>query len=357
MYGESGLLEAEGMDLFEEGDFEEGSELDFELEAGVLPEPQMVGQLEEVDEYAYEDGFEAGGDYEEFFESAGEPDELEWESELWESGEPDPEAEFFKKLRGFVKKAARGAANIAKKAAPALARVAAPMFKKLAPIAARVVGGAIGGPAGAAIAGTVANTVLREAESETESDATITLSEGDVEFEQEGGNASAYELMEVYAAEAAATPDPATANAALTRMATNSVRLFQDNPRLKPVLPHVVKSALALALTLRRNPQTRWAVRTVPLIVKRALTRLARAPQITQKAVVEAMAHETSWVLANRERAIAALRRHRIALRRAPLHVRPRAGMQPMPAAGARPVPPARGATIRRPARPPRVRR
>ncbi len=342
MYHESELLEAEGLDLFEGSELEE-LESDFEagsttLETSVLPEPQVFGELEAVDESATSfDGFgERGGigDFEDLYGESGDYEEASsWEVEFgaYEFGDPDPEAEIFGRIGSFVKRAARGAVKLARRAAPALARVAVPMFRTLAPVAAKVVGGALGGPAGAAIAGTVANAVLREAENETESAASGTLAEGDVEFEQAGGNLDAYELMEVYAAEAARAPSMPAADAAIVRMASASVRLFRSNARLRPVLPYVVKGAITLAMALQRNPQTRWAVRLVPLIVKRALTRLSRSARVTARAVIEAMAHETAWALANRARAIATLNRHRIALRRAPLHVRPRVRRPGMP--------------------------
>lgn len=345
MYGEHELLEGDELDFLEEADPDPFSELDYEFEASTLPEPQAtLGELEG------DEGADFFGDpFGDPFGESLEADEADFEDMFAESDEfgeasygLDPfevglsEAEF----GGWIKRAFRKVRNVVKKAVPAIKRVALPMFKKLAPLAAKAVGGVIGGPAGAAIAGRVASAVLREAEIESEAEAGAIIAEGEIEFEQAGGDTDAYELMEVNAAAAASTTSTPAADSAIAKMATAATTMFQGNPRLRPILPDVVKATLTLAMTLQRNPQTRWAVRAVPLIVKRALTRLARTPQLSKRVVIEAVSREIAWVLANRSHAVAALRRHRVSLRRAPLHVRPRQGRRPMRAPMRRPVRP-----------------
>jgi hypothetical protein len=241
--------------------------------------------------------------------------------ESWEIGEPEDVQEFVGKVGRFFRRVGRGAVRIAKKGVRALSRVAGPLFKKLAPIAARVIGTAIGGPAGAAIAGQVANAVLREGEMEADGEAESVLEAGDESFLEAGGDESAYEMMESYAARAAEAESENDADAAILRMSAHAARMFRANRRVRAAIGPVLQGALALAKMFRAKPETRWAVKLIPTIVKRTLTRLARTRRITRRTIAAAMAQETAWVLANSRRATVTLRRHG-RVRRA-VHVKP----------------------------------
>jgi len=255
----------------------------------------------------------------------------EYDAEYDFDGEMESEYEYYSEMSdeeifGFIKKAFKGIGKFIKKGARALGKIIGPIFKKLAPIAAKIVGGVIGGPAGAAIGGSIAGAVLRESEMETESDVELEFEQNEAEFESAGGDVEAYEAMEYYAAEVAEATTERRANRSLVRLARQIALTFRRNRRLKPIIPRVMRGAIALAKTFRANRKTRWAIRTIPLIVRRTLTRLSRTKgrRIVPKQVVIAMSHETAWVLANRKRAMAALRSNSRSRRRVPARRRPR---------------------------------
>ena len=270
-------------------------------------------ELEMMDDLEGDDGLGEFGDLE--FDEGFEGFEFEDEPDF------EDEAEFFKKvfrsIKGFGKRLIRGGLR-------ALRRFGGPLFKMLAPLAARIVGGVIGGPAGVAIANAITGAVLREAASESAGEAEELIEEGVEAFEEAGGDLEAYELMEEYAAEAAEAESEERALVAIGRMLRQITRLFRGNRKLRGILPRVIRGALALARTLRGTRRTRWALQVIPLIVMRTLTRLARARRITPRLVVRVMAQQTAWVLANRRRALAALRRHRMNRRRVRVRVRVR---------------------------------
>ena len=274
----------------------------------------------DMEEFEEEDMFGLGEVEEEDMFGLGEVEE----EDMFGLGEFDGYGDFegdlfFGKLWRGIKRVARGVSKWVVRGAKALGKVLGPIFKKLAPIASRIVGGVIGGPAGAAIGGSIAQAVLREADYESEAEAEAELLESDADFEAQGGDFEAYELMEDFAAEAVEAESEAEADMFIGRMALQAAQMFRRNPRLRGAVPRVIRAAMALAKTFRVNKRTRWAIRTIPVIIKRTLTRLGRLRRVTRRSIVEAMAHETAWVLANRRRALVALRHHQMVRRRGPV--------------------------------------
>ena len=296
---------------FEENDFEELGGHEGDLEEISAYEVGTTGELEDPsDEYEIDEPWQA--DLEELDD---ESDELEFESGF--DDELDEEGFF-----SFIKKIGRGLGSLVKKGARALGRIVGPLFKKLAPIAARIVGGAIGGPAGAAIGGTIAGAVLRESEMETEAGTEAEFEQSEIDFEEAGGDSESYEAMQGYAEIMAGADSERRVNRAFVALARRIPRMFRRNRRLQPVIPLVIRASLALAKTFRKNRRTRWAIRAIPLIIRRTLTRLARARRIDRRAVVLAMSRETAWVLANPRRA-------RLSMRRGVSRRRPRRAVRP----------------------------
>lgn len=296
-------------DTFESADYTEDI---VDLETLSDYEASGVGELDIPDDselgasWETDDDEDFGGDEALSFEADGNFDELGG----YEEDADDIEA------FGFLKKIGRGLGNLIKKGARALGRIVGPLFKKLGGIAARIVGGAIGGPAGAAIGGTLANAILREGEMEAESDTESEFERDEYEFESVGGDVSAYEAMQEDAEDMAEAESERRVNRSFMRLARNATRLFSRNRKLRPAIPHVMRAALALVKSFRRNRKARWAIRAIPLIIRRTLTRLARTRKIDRRAILVAMSRETAWVLANRRRAMLAMRSQKGSRRR-----------------------------------------
>jgi len=306
---ESDAFELEVDDRFEHGLEDDDNPAEGAVDLETLSEYEVggIGELEVPDDDELDEPWEVDGE-----EDISEGGTFHFESdagfgELGDYENDDDDEEIF----GFIKKIGRGLGKLVKKGARALGRVVGPLFKKLGGIAARIVGGAIGGPAGAAIGGTLANAILREGEMESENDTDSEFERNEHEFEAIGGDIEVYEAMQDEAEDMAEADSERRVNRGFVRLARNATRLFARNRRLSPVLPHVMRAALALVKTFRRNRKTRWAIRAIPLIIRRTLTRLARARKIDRRAILVAMSRETAWVLANRRRATLALGRVR----------------------------------------------
>lgn len=284
-----------------------------------------VDELDGLSESTYQfegGGYETGWDGIEGleFESDYETDFEGLEFEFDEFGE-DPE--FFKKLF-------RGVGRLIKKGARFIGKNFKRLFKVLAPVAAKIVGTAIGGPAGAAVATAVTNAVLKEAEESPESEEMIeaVLEDGDEAFLEAGGDLDAIAEMEDAATEAAEAVSERDADEAIARMVRAIPRLARSR-KLRRWIPRLQKAAAALAKTLRLNRKTRWAVKLVPLIMRRAVMALLRQRRITARSVVIAVAHATAWVLANPRRARAATRHRRRVVRRVRSRRRPSSRRRP----------------------------
>jgi len=189
---------------------------------------------------------------------------------------------FFKKIGGFLKKAA-------------------PILKRVAKFAAPIVGTAIGGPLGGKIGSFVGNAI-REGEFEDEFELE-TGYESEAEFEavMEGPLTEQQGLGELMAAIAANAATDTEAEAQIGGAVAVSLSP-RDRDALKSVLPSITRGAAILTRILRRQPSTRIAVRTVPTIVKRTATKLKRdaaaGRPVTKKTAARTMAKQTRKVLA-----------------------------------------------------------
>jgi hypothetical protein len=265
-------------------------------------------ELELESEYEGDGEYETGLDGEEFLGTIargiggllGEgEEEYEWEEESeWElEGEYEGE-EFFKKLSrkvgGFVKKAA-------------------PVLRKVAKVAAPVVGTAVGGPLGGFL-GKAASSVL-EGEFEEEF-------EGELEEEFEGELEDEMSLAPVTPIQAQAELMAAVASQAQTEAeaeamagaATVGAIAPADRAALRTVLPHMVRGTAVLTRILRQRPVTKPAVRAVPTIARRTatvLTRKAAAGQpVTRKTAARVMANQTRKVLSSPRTCAAAIKKN-----------------------------------------------
>ena len=250
-----------------EGEFELESEFEGELEGEL--ESEYEGEYEEELESEYEGEYEeeqlfgtiarglgsllgGAGEFEEEFEG-------EYESE-----------EFFRRIGAFLRRAA-------------------PTLRRVAQVAAPIVGTAVAGPAGGLIGRGLAQA-LREEELEYEE-----------EFELEGNaTGRSRAVAEMLAAAAARSPSTAEAEAFI---GAASVQILspRDRRALQALLPHLVHGAGVLTRILRRQPVTRPAVRTVPAIVQSTAATLRRRIDAGQPAnprvAGSVMAQQTRRVL------------------------------------------------------------
>lgn len=305
-------LEDEEVDFssdFEDDDMPEFGEDDEEGELE-FSEYEIEGELDEPYQFEFDGamggghGFETedGGLEDDGFGFSEDDDDEDGDDEYGLMEGDDPE------FLGFLKRVGKGLKKVVRGGIRAVKGVFGPLLKTLGPIAARIVGGVIGGAGGAKIGGTIASAILREGEMENAEGTEIEFERDEAEFEALGGDQEAFEDMEEAAHEIAEADSERRANRGLARMMRGAMRLFGRNRRLRPVIPLVVRAGIALVKTFRANRKTRWAIRTIPLIIRRTLTRLARARKVDRKTVVLAMSRETAWVLANRRRAIKAMR-------------------------------------------------
>jgi hypothetical protein len=181
------------------------------------------------------------------------------ESELGGLGELESEQFFgnaFKKIAGFVKKAA-------------------PILKKVAQVAAPIVGTAIGGPIGAKI-GSVAANLLGESEYEGELEfESEAESEAEMEAVMEAPLTGQQALAELMAAAASRAATDMEAEAQIGS-ATAIILSAGELAALRRLLPNFNRGVAALTSILRRHPSTRDAVRVIPTIVQRSAVSLRR---------------------------------------------------------------------------------
>lgn len=203
------------------------------------------------------------------------------ENEFELEGEFEGE-QFFKKIKGFVKKAL-------------------PVLKNVAKIAAPIVGTAFGGPLGGKIA-SMATGLLGEGEFEGYGEGEF---ESETEAEMEAMQAPLSEqqaLGELMAATASKAYTDMEAEAQIGAAAVISLSP-RDREALRSVLPSLNRAVAVLTRILRRRPITRPVVRAIPTIVKRAAVTLknqaAAGQPITKKTAAKAMATQTRKVLSN----------------------------------------------------------
>jgi hypothetical protein len=227
-----------------------------------------------------------------------------------------------------------------------LVRRAAPFLKRIAKIAAPIVGTAIGGPFGSII-GKAAGSLLGEQELEQHE---LAHEFEQHEFEQhefeqhefethEAAHEVAHEIahhetthheaLAEMMAEAASHEQHEGEAEAMAGAAVVTVISPRDRRALRRILPHLVRGVAILTRILRRRRITRPAVRAVPTIVRRtvsALKRQAAAGQpVTRRAAARAAATQVRTVLGNPSVCAAAIA-HNLRASRAVRGVR---GMRP----------------------------
>ncbi|MFN8490547.1 MAG: hypothetical protein U0350_23360 [Caldilineaceae bacterium] len=291
-------------------------EHEFELEGmgEFEDEFEMEGEFEDE----YEGEFEGEFEGEEFLGtiargSGGLLGESEWEGEYegeWE-GEGEFEGEeFFRRIRGFVRRAAPILRNVA--------RVAAPMVSN-------AVGGFLGGPLGAqlsSVAGRLAQGAFSESELEDEFEMEGEW-EGEGEEEMEGEweatPMTQQEALAEYMAAVAARAQTEAEAEAMVGAATTTVISRADRTALRSILPHIVRGTAILTRILRSRRTTRPAVRAVPTIVCRTTRALARQAAsgrpVTRRTAARVMANQTRRVLSSPRTCAAAIQRNARATR------------------------------------------
>jgi hypothetical protein len=225
--------------------------------------------------------------------------EIEGELEGEVEGEFETGEQFFGKI-------ARGIGGLVKRAAPIL--------KRVAKVAAPMVGTAIGGPFGA-ILGQVASSALGEGELQE-------LPEGEEEFEGESEMAheigshelTQHEALAEMMAEAASQEQHEGEAEAMAGASVVTVISPADRRALRRVLPHLIRGAAILTRILRRRRITRPAVRAVPTIMRRTIRSVKRqaaaGTPITRKTVARAAATQVRRVLGSPRACTAAITRN-----------------------------------------------
>ena len=230
--------------------------------------------------------------------------------EIHELGEEEAPEQFFKRL-------ARGVGSFVKRAAPIL--------KRVAKVAAPMVGTAIGGPFGA-ILGKLASSALGEEElhelhevhelHELYEAAGEEEAEGEEEVAQEIAyhEQTHHEALAEMMAEAAAQEQHEGQAEAMAGASVVTVISPADRRALRRILPHLVRGVAILTRILRRRRITRPAVRAVPTIVRRTIQSVKRqaaagAP-ITRKTVARAAATQVRRVLGNPKACAVAITRN-----------------------------------------------
>jgi hypothetical protein len=309
-----GELELELEDEFHEsaGEGEEEDEQEEEFGAigniigGLLGEGEEEledeGELEDEDELEDEEEFGAIGNILGGLLGEGE-EELEDEDELEEeSGEHFSFGSFFKK--------------------------ALPILKKVAKVAAPIVGGAILGPAGASLAKAATSSLEGEFEDEMEDE---TEGEGEDEMAHE---IAAHPLTHNEAvAEMLADTACREANEgeaeAMVGAAAVTVISPRDRRALRRILPYLVRGTAILTRILRRRRRTRIGVKAVPTIMRRTVKSLkrqaAKGMKINRRRAARTAATQVRRVLGSPKACLAAIRRNTKVARR---YNRPRRRMR-----------------------------
>jgi hypothetical protein len=254
-----------------------------------LREDELELELEGEEEFEFEG--EADGEYEDeaLLGTIGNiargifgQGEEEWELEAEYEGELEGE-EFFRRIGALIRRAA-------------------PVLRRVARVAAPIVGTAVGGPLGG-ILGRAASSLLREGELEFELEGELELEmEGEYEDEAPAPTTQTEGLAELMAAVASQARTEAEAEA-MVGAATVTTISAADRAALRQVLPHMVRGTAVLTRILRRRPATRIGVRAVPAIVRGTATTLARraaaGQPVTRRTAARVMAGQTRRVLAN----------------------------------------------------------
>jgi hypothetical protein len=288
-----------------EYEYEDETELESEFE-GEEEGEEFLGSLARglLGEGEFEQEFEGEEEGEEFLGSLGGlargllgQGEGEYEGEFEDESE-----EFFGNIARFVRRNAG-------------------LLKRVARIAAPMVGTALGGPLGGAL-GNMAARALGEGEGEYEFEAEFEdeaedeyEQELEAELESEASHAmtEAEALAEMMAAVAAGAQSEAEAEA-MIGAATVTVLSPRDRAELRRLVPHLVRGSCVLTRILRRQRRVRPAVRAVPYIVQRTGRVLARRAAdgrpIDRRVAARVMSRQTRAVLGSPRRTSVALRRN-----------------------------------------------
>jgi len=301
-------------------------------------EMEMEGELEGEFENELEGELEGEYEGEEFLGTIARGigsllGESEYESEFELEGEFEGEYEG----EEFFRRIARGVGSFVRRAAPVLRRVAR--------VAAPIVGTAVGGPLGGVI-GRVASSALGEGEFEEEMEGEF---EGEYEEEMEGESEGEYEAMaqpapqaavaEYMASAASRVQNEAEAEAMIGACAVTTISPA-DRAALRRILPHLVRGAAILTRILRRQRITRPAVRAIPAIVRRTArtlaNRAAAGQPVTRRTAGRVMAAQTRRVLSSPRTVAPAIVRNIRAARRATQPARRPVAGRPMRRPGIR---------------------
>jgi hypothetical protein len=289
-----------------EAEFEDETELESEFEAEEEGEEFLstLGGIAKglLGEGELEEEFEAEEEGEEFLSTLGGIAKgLLGEGEL-EGEFEDESEEFFRSITRFVRRNA-------------------PLLKRIARVAAPMVGTALGGPLGGAL-GNMAVRALGEGEYELEAESEFEdeaedeyEAELEAEFEAESAHAmtESEALAEMMAAVASGAQSEEEAEA-MIGAATVTVLSARDRAELRRLLPHLVRAACVLTRLLRRNRRARPALRTVPYIVQRTGRVLARRAAdgrpVDRRVAARVMSRQTRRVLGSPRRTAVAMRRN-----------------------------------------------
>jgi len=189
----------------------------------------------------------------------------------------------------------------------------APFLKKVAKVAAPMVGTAILGPAGGALGSLAANALGEsELEGEFESEGEF---EGEFEDEYEGEAEAAHEIanhamseheaLAELMAEAASHASGEGEAEAMVGAAVMTVLSPRDRRALSQLLPDLIRGGAVLTRILRRHRATRPAVRAVPTIIRRSIhtlkRRAAAGKPLTRRHAARTTAREVRRVLGSRK--------------------------------------------------------
>jgi hypothetical protein len=201
----------------------------------------------------------------------------------------------------------------------------APFLKKVAKVAAPMVGTAILGPAGGML-GKIAANALGEGELETEFESELESElelEGESEFEGESEAeaeiathpTTEHEALAEMMAEAASHAAGEGEAEAMAGAAVVTVLSPRDRRALSSLLPALIHGTAVLTRILRRHPRTRPLVRAVPSIMRRSVRNLKRRAAagrpITRRAAARTTAREVRRVLGSPRLVRASLVRNR----------------------------------------------
>lgn len=205
--------------------------------------------------------------------------EDEWElQEALHSSNPEMESEWETEGEYFSLKALRGIGKIAK--------AAAPLAKRLAPLAAKTLVGAIPGvsPDAAPLAGQLVRALLREGEMEAVQMEAEFFGTNEAEAEVSNTEA-AYEaaLTEVLAAEASHSQSESEAEALLGAAVSSTVKSMSAQRPLRYLMPVLVQANARLVRLLhRQGPAGRQLLRLMPTIMRRTISSLRSARRAGQ---------------------------------------------------------------------------